>query len=405
MITEQVLSLSDMERIIQQQQKCTQCSALLTLAWGGAFGHECYVLRCGRDASHEGIERPYVPSPYALPDEVTRFNLSRGRKERLMKEHGEEKTQALMKYAGVGSLTREEATFILNTCWPEAAKSPLGQVEITKAATICQMYGLNPLLKHLHLVAYNKGKPNETWTIQVGIQATRFKAHEKGDFSYMDNTPRVMTAQEQELTFGEVDGKNLWVITKLRDTKGNMAPGYGYWSKETEVYGKEKGNSRFNMAAIRSERQAIDRLFGGTLPQSLEIMDERYVESPYQLVDQETGEITSPEAPEGTSPGNPPAPGPQGPPAATVEGAAGDVGGTKTLEELFGEPTSAEPQPKTKLKNVLSQEKAEAGEIKYLRNLALRKGQSISEEELARLSPEEASKKIAEWGQLKDKGK
>ncbi len=329
-----------------------------------------------------------------------------------MEEHGEEKTKRLMRYAGAGSLTREEAGEILRTVWPDAPMR-----EVTKAAIICQQYGLNPLMKHLFLICFNKGTQKETWATVMGIQATRLKAHERESFSYVDNTPRIMTAQEQETTFGEVDKENIWAITKVRDAKGNVAPGYGSWPKVADVYGREKGNSRFNMAAIRSERQALDRLFGGMLPVGVETVDERYVESPYQVVDEETGEITSPETPEEANPGNPTAQAPQAPPAATVERLGLDEkvrANAKQAERLFdqqagdapfGPVTSGEPQPKTKLKDVLPQDKAGIGEIKYLRNLAQRKGQTILEEELARLTPEEASNKISEWGQLKDKPK
>jgi len=99
-----------------------------------------------------------------------------------------------------------------------------------------------------------------------------------------------MNEAEQVKTFGEMDKANLWAITILRDKHGNSARGYGSWPKSESPYGTEKGNSKFNMAATRSERQALDRLFPDTLPAGIEVADEAYI-------DVETGEIVEREPP------------------------------------------------------------------------------------------------------------
>ncbi len=91
--------------------------------------------------------------------------------------------------------------------------------------------------------------------------------------------------------FGEVFADRIWAITKLRDAKGNEAAGYGCWQKADGVYGTEKGNTRQNMAFIRSERQALDRLFAGKMP-SIEVVDERYIASNGREINIATGEIT-----------------------------------------------------------------------------------------------------------------
>jgi len=51
-----------------------------------------------------------------------------------------------------------------------------------------------------------------------------------------------------------------------------------------------KGNTKANMAFIRSERNALDRLFAGEMPQGVEIIDEEYAnEASFQLAEGEEG--------------------------------------------------------------------------------------------------------------------
>ncbi|GAI77639.1 unnamed protein product, partial [marine sediment metagenome] len=98
-----------------------------------------------------------------------------------------------------------------------------------------------------------------------------------GDFSYLDDTPRVMTDEEQKRIYGSVDSTKIMAITKLKDSKGNEASGYGAWPLGEEPYGAEKGNTKANMAFIRSERNALDRLFAGEMPQGIQVVDEEYI--------------------------------------------------------------------------------------------------------------------------------
>ena len=58
MITEEQMPLETMERRTYSH-KCAVCSSMLTVAWGGSFGFNGYVLRCGNDSSHEGITNEY----------------------------------------------------------------------------------------------------------------------------------------------------------------------------------------------------------------------------------------------------------------------------------------------------------------------------------------------------------
>lgn len=185
---------------------------------------------------------------------------------------GEATTTALEPYIGVTSLTQKQAAFILRTIWPQAP-----EVEVIKAALICHMYALNPLMKHLYLVPF-RGEKTTTWAPIMGIGATRLIASRVDRYSYVAG-PRMMTEQEQKEIRLEVDPDNIWAITVLQDSKGNSAPGYGSWPKHAIPYGSDKGNSKENMAMIRSERQAFDRLFPGEMPQEIEVIDTQYLDT------------------------------------------------------------------------------------------------------------------------------
>ena len=190
---------------------------------------------------------------------------------------GKEKNTELAPYFGLVSLTKEQATDIANTLWPKAPP-----VERHKAAVICAMYGLNPLMKHLYLIPFRDAKAQtHKWVIVLGIGATRLIASRKTHYSYLDG-PRMMTKEEQEKLLGEVDEKRYYAITIIQDDKGNKAPGYGNWVKETPVYGADKGNTPQNMAMLRSERNAFDRLLPAEMPQGIEVIETQFIEGEWR---------------------------------------------------------------------------------------------------------------------------
>ena len=175
-------------------------------------------------------------------------------------------------------MTKKQAMYLLQTVWPEAP-----EVEIIKAAMICHQYGLNPLMKQIALVRFkkwdegHKGVIGESWEIIIGIKANRLIAQQKGlRYSYIDG-PRVMTEQEQVDIFGEVELDKVKAITRVKDRDGNEYPGYGFWPKNKNVHGADKGNSPLNMAFIRSERNALDKMAPGALPE-VDAIDDAYME-------------------------------------------------------------------------------------------------------------------------------
>lgn len=173
-------------------------------------------------------------------------------------------------------ITKEQAMYLLRTIWPKAPET-----EVIKAGILCQQYGLNPLMRQVYLIEFGKD-----WAIVLGIKATRQIAQQalrkQGiRYTYADG-PRVMTDKEQMKIRGKVEPDKIWAITILNDQTGNTYPGYGFWPANKQPYGTDKGNDALNMAFIRSERNALDKLAPGELP-DIEVGDDTYIEGGYRV--------------------------------------------------------------------------------------------------------------------------
>lgn len=177
--------------------------------------------------------------------------------------------KALAPKPPASAMTREQAMYLLKTIYPRAPVT-----EVIKAAIICAQYHLNPLMRQIYLVPFNQGTAKESWVVIMGIKAARQIAGRDRQYSYVDG-PRAMTEAEQVTILGSVEPDRLWAITVLKDTQGHTFPGYGWWPRESQPYGEDKGNSQLNMAFIRSERNALDKLAPGALPE-VEAADATY---------------------------------------------------------------------------------------------------------------------------------
>jgi len=199
-----------------------------------------------------------------------------------------------------GLLSEEQAMTVLRLAYPNVP-----DVHIKRTAIICHDFGLHPLLKEIHIIPFKNKSGGTDYVTVLGIQATRKMMARFGSFSYVDNTPRVMTEDEQMAIFGEVYKDRIQAITKLETKGGLKAQGYGSWLIKDNPYGTDKGNTKANMAFIRSERQAFSRLYPDhQLPDEIEIMDENYIDEDAHVVpenvDEATGEIVEAEAVEQT---------------------------------------------------------------------------------------------------------
>ena len=261
---------------LRKENRCQVCRGRLDVFMDYDRGKAFLACTDWPRTHHEGIERE-APPPFE-PNIPTR-------REMMVEQLGEQKATQLEKYAGVVSLTKVQAMDILRTIWSEAP-----DVEVIKAAMLCAQYGLNPLMKHVALIKFKRRNRKrevigEDWVTVMEISSNRLIARRRHNYSYLDLSPRRMTEEEQTKINGEVDATKIWALTHLKDVDtGAEAYGAGFWSLDEGVYGEEKGNTQLNMAKIRSERQALNRLYPAEMPHGVEVMEAKYIEGDYSVL-------------------------------------------------------------------------------------------------------------------------
>ncbi len=307
---------------LRKRNKCAVCGNWLNMFLDPETHKVFIACKDWLTTHHEGIAKNY---------EYKELNRESGR-ESMVNNIGQDKTNKLVKYQGVTSLTRPQAMEIMETIWPDAPAS-----DKVAAAILCASYGLNPLANHVFLIPFKDRDGKKTWARVWGIKAKRLLASRNSGYSYLDMSPRLMTEDEQLKVWGEVDKDNLCFITHLKDMKtGAEAYGYGKWSKKAQPYGMDKGNSQANMASIRSESQALDRLRPAEMPTGFTVTDEQYIEG--EVIEGKTKVIeveTEPEPPTATASSMPDKPQP--------DEVKGQVGSSQPTEKKQQEKPKRDP--------------------------------------------------------------
>ena len=150
-------------------------------------------------------------------------------------------------------ITQGAAECIIARLWPKA-----GPVAAGHAMLLAVQENLNPLNHELYIVPFKSKDGSISEAVVLGIEANRKMARRRTPYSYKDG-PRPLTAQEME-DVGENPKEKVGVICVLETPAGAIFPGYGFWPKGTEPYGADKGNTKFNMASYRAERNALKRI-------------------------------------------------------------------------------------------------------------------------------------------------
>ncbi|MBU2051559.1 MAG: recombinase RecT [Gammaproteobacteria bacterium] len=267
---------------------CAECGEWLS-EWVDLDEERREYLACHRHNfnAHEGIARE--ASRYETGG-LAELNIPTRRKI-LEKQIGEEKTTALAQYQGVVSLTKEDAKAIITTIWPEAEKA--SPAEVFKAITLCSQYGLNPLMRHLFLVPYWNTKARRyDYVCVMGITSNRLIASRNHHWTFLDDTPRISTEDEEIKHYRKLNPDKLRAIVKIRDVDtGAEVTAWGEWplwklTKEgkrvpNEPKGTDKGNSMENMVCIRAERKGIDMLYPADMPPAdIPVIDDSYAVAP-----------------------------------------------------------------------------------------------------------------------------
>lgn len=279
----------DLEKL-RKANVCQVCGEWLNMFLDRESGLAFVACHDWLRTHHEGIMREASPFQQKGLESLT----IKARREIMEERLGKGTTTALeaRRLPTSGALTQPQAMHILKLVYPNVPED-----EIIRCAILCRDFGLHPLMKEVYIIGFTSKKTGKkTYSTVIGIGATRKMSSNKGTYSYLDDTPRAAVHQEIVKQYGEdseEERDNLVSICKLKGDKDNEAIGFGLWPKDSEPYGVEKGNTKRNMANIRSERQAHDRLSGTSLPRGVEVIDEAYVDAEtIGKVDRATDEIT-----------------------------------------------------------------------------------------------------------------
>ncbi len=254
------MSLADMQKAERDGYLCAVCQGRLTVAHGGYFGINSYILRCGNDINHTGITRH--DKKY---EEKIRRSLSMD-------------STSLTKLDEKTMLQRVEmARFPQELTLQD--KKLLSQVAIT--------YGFDPLMGE---VTIYQGKP------YVSIDGRYRKAQETGNLDGVETRP----ANKQERADWEIPNgdyffrSEVWVKGSLRPIVawGRVFGAETTINKPGDAYKPVVKNPQ-RMAEKRAEAQALRKGFHIPLPSIEDIESPDYdTEGTARIVDKETGEIT-----------------------------------------------------------------------------------------------------------------
>ncbi len=190
------------------------------------------------------------------------------------RDYGAETSTALAKLPMSGALTQPQAEHILSLVYPNVPRD-----EVIRCAILCRDFGLHPLMKEVYIIGFKNKNNGLDYATVIGITANRkMAADRKGAFSFLDDSPRAASPAEVTKQYGENSEEakqNIISICKLKGEHNNLATGFGLYPKSKNPYGTDKGNTPRNMANIRAERQALDRLPGGMMPlRGFDVVDE-----------------------------------------------------------------------------------------------------------------------------------
>ena len=233
--------------------ECSVCGRQMTVAIrdGKPF------LRCQADASHDGYQLiRTLTQRYDAGEPIDAYAaaaIEKRRRERLTEQGVDQETQALAIYGRDERhlVTAPIALRAIKALWPDVSREA-----VERAILICVQHNLNPLTKDLYIVHY--GKKSDRDEVILGIDGNRKIAQRKTHYSFYE-APRPLQADEM-VAMGEDPKVTLGVICVLKTPDGSLYYGYGFIQRNAAILGEEKGNTRFKMAKLRAERDALRQL-------------------------------------------------------------------------------------------------------------------------------------------------
>ena len=235
-IFEPSLTYEDMKSRAQSH-KCAECDGNLVLAWAGAIGHNCYMLRCANNLEHKTIANKSKYPKY-LEEEIYKSM-----------------TTQLQRYS-----EKEMVVRINQAKFPQE----LSVKEKDLLATAAVTYGLDPIMGELTIY---QGKPF------VSIDGRLRKAHGSGLFDGIESRP---ATEEERKARGTSPGNKLW---RSEVFKKGCSRGFVGWGEVREH--EMKGNAFLptvswpdRMAEKRSQTMALRLAFYLPLPSFEEAQEE-----------------------------------------------------------------------------------------------------------------------------------
>lgn len=237
-ITQDQMTIEQMQRAAGDGHRCGKCGSRLVVCWGGAYGYEGWILKCGADIDH---------------DTITRHDQKEEKEIQQIMEARKLDSTSLMKMDENKMLERVGmARFPQDLTVQD--KKLLAQVAIT--------YGFDPLLNEISIY---QGRPF------VSIDGRYRKALETGELDGVETRP----ATRQERTDWEIPEGDFFFRCEVY-RKGSSRPfvGWGRVRRSETVGGKGYKPVETNpqrMAEKRAESQALRKAFFLPLPSAEDI--------------------------------------------------------------------------------------------------------------------------------------
>ena len=234
---------------LARESACNACGRGMDVR---TVGGELKML-CPADPTHEGYRKRRSLSQMVRDGDAIDPFVS-ARLQRKKEEQMEPENRELALYGSERlPISQGAAEKIIRRLWPKASDAAAGH-----AMLLAVQENLNPLNHEIYIVPFKNRDGSVSEVVVLGIEANRKMARRRMPYSYKDG-PRPLTAQEME-DIGEDPKQKIGVICVLETPAGAIFPGYGFWPKAVEPYGADKGNTKFNMASYRAERNALKRI-------------------------------------------------------------------------------------------------------------------------------------------------
>jgi len=242
---------------------CGVCGTGLTVAWGGSWGINGYVVRCGKDATHEGIERVRTLTqayrhgaslPLPIENRLDkRFGGKRMDSVALSKLEPKEMQERIVTASAQFGFSLDKNGVVKD----------LTVKDIAYLGAYCRDYGLDPMLGEVCLF---HGRP------YVMIDGLRRKAQETGQYAGLVMRP--VTDRDEKLGCGYDAQDIVFLATAKRLLPGGQVGEFQRYGAVTDEERREmsKNNPQHHrfpvlakkpseMAQNRAERHAVRTAF------------------------------------------------------------------------------------------------------------------------------------------------